>query len=158
MLAGEGRHRTSQGVQALVPGDAFLLRPGAWHTFEDCVALEVFNVCFGIGLLRRELAGLLREPTIQHLLISGPLAAGGVLAFRLPQGELAFCARLVEAIREHGGDADPLTGVEKIGALVQFLARLARAVAPKPGAEALSALHPSVQNVLAQIEADPAGN
>ena len=74
VLAGEGRHRTSQGIRTLAPGDAFLLRPGAWHTYEDCVALEVYNVCFGVGLLRRELSGLLREPTIHH---SARLRAAG---------------------------------------------------------------------------------
>lgn len=158
VLAGAGRHRTSHGIQTLAPGDAFLLRPGAWHTFEDCAALEVYNVCFGVGLLRRELAGLLGEPTIRHLLVSGPLAAGGVLSFRLPPDELAFCSRLVETIRERGESAEPLDGIEKVGVLVQFLARLARAVAPPPGAESMPTLHPSVQELLAKIEADPAAN
>ena len=65
---------------------------------------------------------------------------------------------MVEAIRERGESGDPLDGIEKIGVLVQFLAHLARAVAPSQESNALPTLHPGVQELLARIEADPAAS
>jgi AraC family transcriptional regulator, L-rhamnose operon transcriptional activator RhaR len=156
ILGGSGTHRTARGVQPLQAGDAFLLRPGAWHTFEGCDALVVYNCCFGIGLLRRELAGLLTEPTIHHLLVTGPLAFGGLLAFRLEPGALVASQARLEAIHALAESQDPLDGIEKIGLLIQFLAGLARAVAPAPETAEARSLHPAIQSLLARIEADPA--
>lgn len=156
ILGGSGTHRTARGVQSLQAGDAFLLRPGAWHTFENCQDLVVYNGCFGVGLLRRELAGLLTEPTIHHLLVAGPLAAGGIMDFRLEQEILTASQTRLEAIRALSESNDPLDGFEKIGLLIQFLAGLARAVAPAPEAAESRTLHPAIQALLARIEADPA--
>jgi AraC family L-rhamnose operon transcriptional activator RhaR len=156
ILSGEGVHRTARGVQALQSGDAFLLRPGAWHTFESCRKLLVYNCCFGVGLLRRELSGLLNEPTIHYLLVTGPLASGGILGFHLPSEALAASRGRLEAIHALAESHDPLDGIEKIGILVQFLAGTARAVAPAPETTDGRGLHPAIQSLVARIEADPA--
>ncbi len=155
ILSGDGTHRTAEGAQTLLPGDGFLLRPGAWHTFEGCTNLVVYNAGFGVGLLRRELSGLLHEPTLHHLLVAGPLASGGILSFRLEPPTLDACRASLETIEGLGESPDPLDGIEKLGLLVQLLARLARAVAPVPEAAEVRTLHPAIQALLTRIEADP---
>jgi AraC family L-rhamnose operon transcriptional activator RhaR len=48
-VSGSGRHR-------LRPGSALIVRPGAWHGYEECRDLAVHNVYVGPELFQRELS------------------------------------------------------------------------------------------------------
>ena len=65
---GTGFHFSSMGRQQIVVGDVFVLRPGAWHSFQDCRDLKVYNCCFGAELLLQELAWVRQIPGINYLL------------------------------------------------------------------------------------------
>jgi AraC family transcriptional regulator, L-rhamnose operon transcriptional activator RhaR len=159
VLGGTGRHLSVHGEQALGAGDAFLMRPGAWHTYTDCHGLEVYNCCFGVELLRRELSGVLQEPALNYLLLSGPLSlrARGILFLRLSPEEQAVCRGYLDTIA--GVDSDsPLASVEKVGLLILLLARLARSLplSSEFAARSPAPLHPAVRQGSELLEADPA--
>lgn len=133
ILGGTGRHASVHGERPVVEGDAFLLRPGTWHRYGHCEGLIVYNCCFGVDLVRRELAILLREPALNYLLFTGPLStgAGGMLSLRLEPERLETCRGLLDAISAADALPDSLSAVEKVGYLLPFLSCLARAVAGK---------------------------
>src|SRR4051812_15049508 len=62
MIAGEGVHHSLAGRRQLAVGDVLLLRPGAWHGYEQCRRLDLYNCCFPIELLQRELAWTRDDP------------------------------------------------------------------------------------------------
>jgi AraC family transcriptional regulator, L-rhamnose operon transcriptional activator RhaR len=159
ILGGEGVHQSAHGEQILQAGDAFLMRPRAWHRFVECRDLQVYNCCFGVELLRRELSGILQEPALNYLLLSGPLAqkAFGILSLHLPLEELVVCRELLETIAETDESPATLNSVEKVGYLILFLARLARAVPALPVAlPRTTALHPAVRLCIELLENDAA--
>lgn len=128
ILGGTGEHLSAQGRQMIGAGDAFLLRPGTWHTYADCDRLEVYNCCFGVPLLKRELSPFFQDPTINHLLLAGPQAAQsrGMMQFRLSQEDQRHCRSLLESIQEVGIEDSPFADRERMAFLVLFLSRLAR--------------------------------
>jgi AraC family transcriptional regulator, L-rhamnose operon transcriptional activator RhaR len=162
ICGGSGRHVSARGTREARAGDVFILRPGAWHTYADCRDLEVYNCCFGAGLLRRELAVAAEEPTIRYLLVSGPLARGahGSLSLFLPADEVTACRELLDAAARPATDGrESLAAVARIGYLLLFLERLARHVPLPEGAAGDSgsvAPHPAVREGVARLEADPA--
>lgn len=83
--SGTGRHVTSSGATSAKVGDVFVLRPGAWHAFEDCQSLVVANCCVGTSNLAGtagNLALLQELPELRELLWLGPVTGGrqGALA------------------------------------------------------------------------------
>lgn len=130
MLHGRGMHRTSKGAEPIRPGDVFILRPGAWHAYENCHDLEVFNCGFDAELLQHELAWLFEDQRLNFLLWSGPLAPGqnGLVTLRLGKKSIASChARLEELERTiHRPPAGPQ--IAGLGRLLLFFDELARAV------------------------------
>ena len=72
VLAGQGVHVTAAGTHALEPGEVILMHPGTWHALRDCRRLEVYNCCFGVELLRRELAWTLEDPALRAVLHPSP--------------------------------------------------------------------------------------
>jgi AraC family transcriptional regulator, L-rhamnose operon transcriptional activator RhaR len=111
IVQGKGTHRTVQGDIELQSGQVLFLRPGSWHAYLDCEALDYINCCFGTELLRSELQGILDEPL---------LARTGEV--RLEQDDLDLCLRTLDAM-----DASR-SALEKLGYLFVFLARLAQRV------------------------------
>ncbi len=128
---GSGVHRTASGRQAMKPGDVFILRPGAWHAYDDCRGLILLNCCLGDGLFQRELAWLADDPVLNCLLWTGPMAPErkGVLAVRLAPAGLRQVARQWRRLRRVcQGPADGALG--RIASLLAFLQSLAQGVAP----------------------------
>ncbi len=130
MLRGHGMHRTSRGVEPIRPGDIFILRPGAWHAYEDCHDLEVFNCGFDAELLQHELAWLFEDQRLNFLLWSGPLAPkqNGLVTLHLGKKSLASCCARLEELEQtvHRPPSDPQ--IAGLGRLLLFFADLAQAV------------------------------
>jgi AraC family transcriptional regulator, L-rhamnose operon transcriptional activator RhaR len=90
VLAGAGEHETLYGRRPTGPGDAVVIRAGAWHAFRACTGLRVVNCCFRARLLERELLWLAEEPRLRFAL--WPSGVGdGVVAARLPRPALERC-------------------------------------------------------------------
>ncbi len=154
VVAGSGVHRSPAGPRPLTAGDVVLLRPGAWHGYGDCSGLVVYNCCFSVDLLRRELGWTRDDPLLGHLLWTGPYAHNrrGILVARLNDAEMSVCSGHLDALgrlRER-----PMAGyrADIIGHLTLFLASLARAAGQPPSPRA----HPAVTQAMTLLEADPA--
>ena len=93
VLAGHATHRSLSGSQPLTAGDVVLLRPGAWHGYDHCHGLELYNCCFSVELLRRELAWTRQDQLLGYLLWTGPYSANGrgMLMTRLDEGARGEC-------------------------------------------------------------------
>ena len=47
VLGGEGVHVSPAGRDPIRRGDVVVLRPGVWHSYEECRDLRLYNLCFG---------------------------------------------------------------------------------------------------------------
>ncbi len=127
---GVGAHDTIMGQQPLQAGDIYVLRPGVWHAYRACDHLEVFNCCFGVEVLQRELAWLCDDPRLDYLAPPGPLDSGrtGILAARLTPSALAVCREHLGALRACAAADDADNKADLIGRLLLILAQLAAAL------------------------------
>jgi AraC family L-rhamnose operon transcriptional activator RhaR len=156
MTGGAGVHHCRAGRRSLQIGDVVLLRPGVWHAYEECRALDMYNCCFAAELLQHELGWTREDPSLGYLLWAGPYAQQrrGTLLTHLGPAQLAECVQHLDAlsalaaepIRSHRGDI--------IGRLALFLAGVARAAtAEAPPVDA--PIHPSVLDAMRMMEARP---
>lgn len=157
VTGGAGVHRSMLGESPLRVGDVMLLRPGVWHGYTRCRGLDLYNCCFSVDLLHRELSWTRDDPLLGHLLWTGPYARQrrGMLTAALTPAELADCASHLDAldqlrtlpVEDHRGDL--------IGRLTLFLSCLARAAA-RDGASTSPAgpAHPAVAQVMSLLEGD----
>ena len=157
VAAGSCRHHHVLGEQLIDAGDAFLMRPGAWHAYRECRNLTLYNCCFDPGLLGRELGWMIDDPNLGRLLWSLPLspAQRGMVAMHLPDSELISCLRILDNLCALTR-ADVLNyRPDRVGLLVQLLGALGRhlpaaAPLPKPTKQ-----HPSTLAALKLIDDDP---
>ena len=153
MAGGRGVHRSVYVAQPVRAGDAFILKPGAWHTYEGCVALKVYNCYFGAELLERELASLASDPAMNYLFRGGPksLEALGIISFRLEPEALRACQGHIEAIVRCD---DPIYGhIERVGHLLLLLGQLARGMGAGQRVASESApRHPAVGEALRLLD------
>jgi AraC family transcriptional regulator, L-rhamnose operon transcriptional activator RhaR len=133
ILDGNGIHRTIYGEQPISRGDAFILRPGAWHAYEEAVDLSVCEIRFGMELLTRELAWTRDDPAIDLMFWAAPLSLDrrGVLHVKLNEASLSRAHALAEELHamtsvESGGGR-----TETIGRLLVFVSELSRQVTQK---------------------------
>jgi AraC family L-rhamnose operon transcriptional activator RhaR len=157
VVSGAGTHHSQAGRQELRVGDALLLRPGAWHGYEDCRRLVLYNCCFSGDLLRRELSWTRDDPLLGYLLWTGPYSGQGrgILSTRLDPGALEECGvhlAALDALRhspvaQHRGDI--------VGRLALLFSNLGRAVAqthgPLIGRDGPA--HPAVGQAMRLLEA-----
>ena len=94
VTGGEGVHVSPAGRHPLSVGDVVVLRPGVWHGYDACRALDLYNCCFSAELLQRELAWTREDPLYNYLLWTGPysLHGRGTLTTGLPP--MAYLSRL----------------------------------------------------------------
>lgn len=157
VVSGSGMHRTATGCRAIGAGDVLILRPGAWHAYDNCRRLLLYNSCLGDELFRRELAWLADDPVLNRLLWSGPMAPEnrGVVVVRLPEAarrEVARCwKRLRRVCRAPAGG---LLG--RVAALVAFLEALSRGADPvvRQQFPAEPRTHPVVTGAMRLLEGD----
>lgn len=151
---GGGVHRSQRGRLRLAAGDLLVLRPGAWHAYEDCAGLRICDCAVAPDVFERELAFLAGHPACAALLWAGPMApdAGGVHHVRLPAEAAAEAADAIDDLRRlYRGAGD--RRLPQTAHLLRLLAAAARheaapQAAPPPPACVLEAMR--------ALAADPA--
>lgn len=160
VVGGEGVHRCMQGSRRLRIGDVILLRPGVWHGYEQCHSLDLYNCCFSVDLLHRELAWTREDPQLGYLLWAGPYAMQrrGILTTRLEPAELDQCVAHLDALDQLRSQPVGPYRADIIGRLSLFLGCLSRAVARERSeqGEPTGPVHPAVTQAMRLMEADPA--
>ena len=160
VTSGEGVHVSLAGRQDLTVGDVILLRPGVWHGYEMCRDLDVFNCCFSVELLERELAWMREDPILNYLMWTGPYSAQrrGMLTTRLGPDRLKECVEHLDAL--DGLRFAPL-GVHRgdiVGRVALFLSGVARAVTDGSSdlaGQTSGASHPAVVAAMRLLDAAP---
>jgi len=159
VTGGNGVHVSLAGRQRLAVGDVIVLRPGVWHGYERCRALDLYNCCFSAELLQRELAWTREDALLSHLLWTGPysLQRRGMLTASLRPESLAECAEHLDALDRLRFQPLGWYRGDIIGRLALFLGCLARGVADgdhgavgQPGHA-----HPAVVRAMRLLEAAP---
>ena len=100
VLDGLAWHETLYDRRRVGRGDAFVIRPAAWHAFRSCDRLSVVNCCFRASLLERELLWLAEEPRLRFLLWPGRGASDGVVRVRVPPAGLTRCEETLGELAE----------------------------------------------------------
>lgn len=133
VVEGSGAHYTARGQSRLRVGDAFLFRPGAWHVYHNSRRLAVLNCIFEVELLRHELATVMNDAELRHLLWSGPLSleSQGMVSLHLSGESRARCRQHMECIERLGIENPPHASVEQAAVLSLLLVELARALGPE---------------------------
>jgi AraC family L-rhamnose operon transcriptional activator RhaR len=158
VTGGAGVHVSLAGRQELAVGDVILLRPGAWHGYEECIDLDVYNCCFSSELQQRELGWTRDDPLLGRLLWTGPYSGErrGILTTHLDANELEECVDHLDALEklrflpvsQHRGDI--------VGRLALVLSCLARVVARDEGGDTgAGETHPAVVAAMQMMEAQP---
>jgi AraC family transcriptional regulator, L-rhamnose operon transcriptional activator RhaR len=153
--AGTGVHRSMLGTAPLNVGDVLLLRPGVWHGYEQCAALDLVNCCFPVDLLHRELAWTRDDPLLGYLLWTGPYAyqRRGMLTATLTPPELAECLTHLDALDTLRSRAPGPYRGDLVGRLTLFLSCVSRAVAREyRTAEPPGPVHPAVSQAMRLLE------
>jgi AraC family transcriptional regulator, L-rhamnose operon transcriptional activator RhaR len=155
VTSGAGTHLSLAGPQRLQVGDVMLLRPGAWHGYDECRRLFLYNCCFSGELLRRELAWTREDPLLSYLLWTGPYSARGrgMLTTHLEPAALAECKVHLSALgalrrepaAQHRGDI--------VGRLALLFSHLGRAVAQTHEPLLGGPAHPAVSQAMRMLEA-----
>lgn len=130
ILGGEGIHRSICGDHRLSRGDVFILRPGAWHSYEECHNLHIFDCCFGQELLYRELGWLLSDRRISHLLCSGPLLKNrrGVMHLSIEDDVVQSCRNHLDDLRLLLMENSDQNRVKAVAHLLLILSELGRSM------------------------------
>ncbi|HET6298284.1 MAG TPA: AraC family transcriptional regulator [Kribbella sp.] len=156
VVGGEGVHHSLAGRRQLAVGDLILLRPGVWHEYEECRALEIYNCCFSADLVRHELAWTREDPLLGYLLWTGPFSAQrrGMLTTHLDPAAFTEGVEHLDGLRQlrdqplsrHRGDI--------IGRLSLYLSCVARTVGERDDLRGRT--HSAVLDAMWMMEADPA--
>ncbi|MER7247204.1 AraC family transcriptional regulator [Kribbella sp. NPDC000426] len=156
VTGGEGVHHSLAGRQQLRPGDAILLRPGVWHEYVDCDALEVYNCCFSADLVRRELAWAREDPLLGYLLWTGPFSAQrrGMLSTHLDPETVQEAVGHLDGLRRLRDQPLSRNRGQIIGWLSLYLSCVARTVTDRD--DRSEHTHPAVLDAMRLMEADPA--
>jgi len=157
VISGDGVHVTQLGHDKLAIGDVMILRPGAWHAFEDCHDLQVINCCFDVELLHRELAWTREDSLLSRLLWDGPYAPGqgGMLTMHLDETDLAGCTPHLDALEDLRSAPISRHRADVVGRLSLILGHLARGADHESGRLTGSPepTHPAVVRAIRLFEA-----
>lgn len=152
ITGGSGVHLSDHGPHLLEAGDMLLFRPGAWHAYDRCVGLQMWDCSFLPSLLDRELAWLMHDPGCARLLWHGPLRdRAGFFHQRLDAPVLAACLAPLTRLREMPPTPDQR--LARIGTLVELLGAIAASIPPPERSRGMSAL---AQRAVAMLADDPA--
>jgi len=158
VVGGSCLHRNFLGEQRLGKGDSFLMRPGAWHSYDDCRNLALYNCCFYPGILGRELGWLIDDPNLGRLLWSLPLSPSrrGFVQLHLPDLALAGCRVILDKLctLTKAGTAGEYHA-DRVGLLVLLLSMLGRQLPHVPPAAKITKPHPAALAALKLMDEDP---
>ncbi len=158
LVRGTALHRSATGDREIGRGDCFLLRPGAWHGYERCHNLSLYNCCFATTALAQELAWASDDAALRRLLWTLPLAPAnhGMVALHLRANDIAATSSLLDKLCHlHTQDGFSYRA-DSVGLLCQILAALSRALPAEPPTEQPRACSTSIRAVLKLIDGDPA--
>jgi len=146
VTGGKGRHLAANGHKPLQRGSCMLIRPGAWHAYEHCDKLRLYNCYFGPELLERELAWIGEDPQLGRLLWAGnaSLHLTRLQLLKLDEQQTRSCAALLKRLAEK---KDPAASrrVARIGILLQALQVIADSLPAKPVGGLDGSGHPLVR-------------
>ncbi|GAA1570571.1 AraC family transcriptional regulator [Kribbella sancticallisti] len=156
VTGGEGVHHSLAGRQHVAAGDLILLRPGVWHEYVDCRALEVYNCCFSADLVQRELAWTREDPLLGYLLWTGPFSAQrrGILSTHLDPAAFTEGVEHLDGLRRLRNEPLSRHRGDIVGRLSLYLSCVARTVAERDDLRGQT--HPAVLDAMRMMEADPA--
>lgn len=152
IMAGEGLHRSREGEILLQRGDLLVIRPGAWHTYEHCHDLRLYNCCFGYELLGHELAWFGEDTRLNYLFQVGPLSQGrhGILATQVNSAALEVCESHLQLLCDLERQPTLPDKLTTLAYLLLFFGGLARAIVP--GNVSTVHIHPAVLEVVRLLE------
>ena len=158
VTAGSGLHRTLHGDRPLRRGDAIVLRPGVWHAYLDCVALEVFNCYVGEEVLRRELAWMLEDPMLGRLFSTLPrsLDREGAVIAMIDGAAFEDCLAWLTRLEALSAPDRPPERAELLAYLLLVLGQIARHVEVVPTVPLSASVPESVLACIHLMEGDPA--
>lgn len=142
VVGGQGVHRSHDGAEPLRRGSCIVLRPGTWHAYAECKDLQVVNCCFGVELLRRELAWVLEDPRLNTLFWRGPLSESGrgLVTMKLQPPTVEECHHCMNQIAAAEGSR-----ARQVGLLLLLLEELSKHVQPpRPDNEMPPPVHAAV--------------
>lgn len=127
-LDGRGTHTTIYGAETVHPGDVYILRPGMWHSFQDCEDLEALVCYFEPELLHTDLSWLLEDPALNYLFRVGPrsLDKKGVISVHLPDEVRTECQQALEGLVKLEGLEPVRARTMLVGYLLVLLGHVAR--------------------------------
>jgi len=149
VAGGSGVHVGRGGATRAERGQAFFLRPRAWHAYRDCEALDVRNVCWSEAFLAREMSALRHCPTV----------AAHLESWRHPawcgERELRFAPEEFRTILTKWEEAFAArSGIARTAQTLLLFEALWNDVPVE--AKRTRALHPAAQTCAALLESDPA--
>jgi len=158
VVAGSCLHRNAMGEQRLGRGDAFLMRPGAWHSYQDCRNLALYNCCFHPDILGRELAWMMDDVNLGRLLWSLPLSSShrGIVLLHVPECALGGSREILDKLCTLTPANSMDYRTDRIGLLVLLLGVLGRQLPCTPPAAKMTKPHPAVLAALKLMDDDPA--
>lgn len=129
VLGGSSVHRTIYGDQPISRGDAFILRPGAWHAYVQGRNLDIYECRFGMELLQKELAWTQEDPALELMFWSAPesLDRRGLIHVHLNEDATARCEQLLTALTELM-EREDFGKTEEIGGLLLFVSEIGHEV------------------------------
>ena len=127
VLGGTGTHVTIYGEDPVEVGDCFVLRPGAWHAYQNAADLELHEVRFSVDLLTRELAWTQEDPSIELMFWGAPLSLDrrGVMHVRLKDEALSTARKTIEELVAMTEPGVSRGRAEEVGRLLLFVSNLA---------------------------------
>ncbi len=154
VMGGEGIHHSMLGTHSLMRGKCILIRPGAWHSYTACQSLDIYNCCFGMELLHRELAWM-RENSLLNTLLWGGLTSLNQCGTLMVDLDLPVLKNFSQVLRVM--EAVQHKRIEALGYLVVLIAQLAEQLALQDdvlGKDRASKVHDAVLRVIQIIESD----
>jgi|LakMenEpi03Aug12_release.lakeMendotaPanAssembly.Ray.scaffolds.fasta_scaffold197270_2 AraC family L-rhamnose operon transcriptional activator RhaR len=154
VVNGEGVHRSHEGARLIQRGQVLVIRPGAWHTYEACVDLKLYNCCFGYELLGHELAWFGEDVRLNYLFHVGPLSQGrrGILATTIPTADVQACERHLLTLCDLEQRPTLADKTTTLACLLLFFGELAQAITP--GDLTAGQAHPTVLEAVRLLEQD----
>lgn len=154
VIDGEGLHRSHEGTNMIQRGNVLVIRPGAWHTYQDCCNLRLYNCCFGAELLGHELAWFGEDARLNYLFQVGPLSQGrrGILITRLKPAAVQACERHLLTLCDLEQKPILADKITTLACLLLFFGELARSITP--GNDSAVNTHPTVLEAVRLLEHD----
>jgi AraC family transcriptional regulator, L-rhamnose operon transcriptional activator RhaR len=147
---------TALGKQRISRGDVSVFRPGAWHSYDNCRELRLYNCCFDPGILGRELGWMIDDPALGRLLWSIPLSPAqfGTALLHLREAELNQCQTVLKRLCRLSTADKSSYRAYQLGLLILLLSTLARRL-PPDAANKLRKPNPAVIAALKLIDDNP---